>query len=106
MKCDIIIPVWNQPEATRECIESIVRGTNYPYRLILVDNGSGPETRSYLEELRKRPAPEVKLIRNEENLGYIKAVNQGLKASDAPYVCLMNNDTIPGAGWLEGWARW
>ena len=35
------------------------------------------------------------------NLGFVKAVNQGLKISRAPYVCVMNNDTVPGPGWLE-----
>ena len=101
MKCDIIIPVWNQLESTRECVESIIRTTKYPYRFILIDNGSDNETKLYLEGLRKRGSPEAVIIRNEENLGYIKAVNQGLEISNAPYVCLMNNDTVPGAGWLE-----
>ena len=101
MKCDIIIPVWNQLEATRECVEKIIRSTTYPYRLILVDNGSDAETKLYLEGLKNRGMPEIFLIRNEKNLGYVKAVNQGLRISDAPHVCLMNNDTIPGIGWLE-----
>jgi hypothetical protein len=34
-------------------------------------------------------------------VGYIKAVNQGLKISDSAYICMMNNDTIPAPGWLE-----
>ena len=101
MKCDIIIPVWNQPASTRECVEAIVRTTGYPYRLILIDNGSDLETKRYLEALKNRNSPEVLLVRNEENLGYVKAVNHGLKGSSAPYVCLMNNDTISGIGWLE-----
>ena len=41
------------------------------------------------------------LIRNEINLGFIKAVNQGISASKARYVCLLNNDTIVTKGWLE-----
>jgi len=101
VKCDIIIPVWNQLESTSECIDALVKSTGYPYRLILIDNGSDAGTKSYLEEIKDRGSPEVLLIRNEKNLGYVKAVNQGLRVSDAPYVCLMNNDTVPGAGWLE-----
>lgn len=101
MKCDIIIPIWNQLESTRECINAIARTTHYPHRLILIDNGSEPETRLYLEGLRAKDPAGVVLIRNQDNLGYIKAVNQGMRISDAPYVCLMNNDTIPGIGWLD-----
>ncbi len=110
MSCDIIIPVWNQLEATKACIESIFGNTDYPYRLILVDNGSEKETKIYLESLKdvgrgtwdvgRGIRPEVVLIRNEKNLGFVKAVNQGIAASRSPYLCIMNNDTIATNGWL------
>ena len=101
MKCDIIIPVWNQLKLTRECIDSIVRYTRFPYRLIVIDNGSQRQTREYLEELTSNNEIPVNLIRNETNLGYVKAVNQGLRASCGDYVCLLNNDTKVQEGWLE-----
>jgi hypothetical protein len=41
------------------------------------------------------------LIRNERNAGFVKAANQGMAVSDAPYVCLMNNDTVATEGWLD-----
>ncbi|NQT22584.1 MAG: glycosyltransferase, partial [Candidatus Omnitrophica bacterium] len=98
--CDIIIPVWNQLDCTKRCIEHIVKNTRYPIRLILVDNGSDSETKHYLESLKKNLAIDVCVIRNEENLGFIRAVNHGFKVSKAGYVCVMNNDTAPGVGWL------
>ncbi len=101
MKCDIIIPIWDQLEHTQTCIENIIKNTLYPYRLILIDNASGDDTRKYLESLKNRNPLDVELIRNEENLGFVKAVNQGLKISSAPYICILNNDTIPAPGWLE-----
>ena len=100
MKCDIIIPIWNQPELTRSCIEHITKNTRYPHRLILVDNGSDGETKKYLKDLKDKKGSAIELIRNEKNLGFVKAVNQGLRASQAPYVCILNNDTMPGVGWL------
>lgn len=101
MKCDIIIPVWDQLELTKNCVEHIIRNTKYPYRLIIIDNGSKDAARQYLEEFKKSRPAEVALIRNEKNLGFIKAANQGMRISDAPYVCILNNDTIPAPGWLE-----
>ena len=101
MKCDIIIPVWDQLEFTKECVDAILKNTHYPYRLILIDNGSEFETKNYLKNLEKNRPKEVMLVNNDENLGFVKAVNQGLKHSDSPYVCIMNNDTIPAPGWLE-----
>jgi len=99
VKCDIIIPIWNQLESTRRSIESIRQHTSYPYTLILIDNGSDNETRDYLSRI-SNGNDNVRLIRNEENLGFVKAVNQGLKSSQAGYLCLMNNDTIATEGWL------
>jgi len=98
--CDIIIPVWNRLEDTRACVEGIDENTSYPHRIILVDNGSTRETKEYLESLAAGRKDVVR-IRNEENLGFVRAVNQALAASQAPYVCIMNNDTLPAAGWLE-----
>ena len=99
--CDIIIPVWNELDATAECINSIVKHTHYPYRLVIIDNASDAPTRDYLRSLRDRKEINLELIRNERNLGFVKAVNQGIVLSDAPYLCIMNNDTVATAGWLE-----
>ena len=101
MSCDIIIPIWNQLSFTKDCLEHIIQNTRYPYRLILIDNASEEDTREYLSRFASDNPDKAVLIRNEENAGYIKAVNQGLKISCAPYVCMMNNDTIPAPGWLE-----
>jgi len=100
-RCDIIIPVWNQLEVTRECVDSIVMHTKNPFRLIIIDNASDPETASYLDGLKNEKWLDLLLVRNGKNLGFVKAVNQGIVASDAPYLCIMNNDTIATAGWLE-----
>jgi len=50
MKCDIIMVTWNEPELTRKALTSIRDHSNYPYRLILIDNGSDPETIATLDE--------------------------------------------------------
>lgn len=99
--CDIVMPVWNQLEITKNCIASIEKNTSHPFRLIVVDNASGEETRLYLEGLRMINGNPVLLIRNDENAGFIKAVNQGMAVSKAPYVCILNNDTIVTGGWLD-----
>lgn len=100
MKCDIVIPVWNQPSLTADCIDSIVRNTgDVDYRIIIIDNASGDETRKYLDNLK--PNPRILLVRNNNNLGFVKAANQGMRLSEAPYVCLLNNDTYTTNDWLS-----
>lgn len=99
-RCDIIIPVYNRPKLTKDCLESIFCNTDTPYGLILVDNGSDGDTRGYLESVRSS-RENVELVRNEINEGWVKAVNKGIGISEAPYICMMNNDTVVRThGWL------
>jgi len=95
---DIIIPVWNQPELTVACLRSIREHTPEAYRIVLVDNGSEPEAFAAVDaELQNHPHL---LIRNQTNLGFVKATNRGICASDAPLLVIMNNDTEAAPGWI------
>lgn len=102
MNCDIIIPIWNQPALTKDCIDSIFKYTDgVDYRIVAIDNASAEETKRYLQGLKSLKPGSVEVIRNEENLGFVKAVNQGIAASGASYVCVLNNDTLVTKGWLK-----
>lgn len=101
VECDIVLLVWNQPEATRRCIESLFACTHRPVRLLLVDNGSDAPTRTYLETVVSRGPVEVVHLRSETNEGFARGMNRGLRASTTPWVCLLNNDTILTEGWLD-----
>ena len=99
-KCDIIVPVWNELESTKKCVENVKDNTSYPYTLIAIDNGSDKPTEKYLKEL-KNSFSNFKLIRNEKNLGFVKAINQGMQVSNSDYVCLLNNDAYVTKDWLK-----
>lgn len=100
-KADIITVVSGGMEITKNYIESVINNTKILFRLIIVDNKSDSATMGYLRGLKDALKDRLTLIENSENLGWIKAVNQGLKISTAPYVCVMNNDVIVSAGWLD-----
>lgn len=101
MKVDIIIPIWNQLDFTKECIDSVFKNTKFSFHLIVIDNASDRPTKDYLEKLAQDKKDSVTLLRNEKNLGFVKATNQGIKQSSAPYICLLNNDTQVTEGWLR-----
>jgi len=101
MSCDIIVPVWDQLEFTKNCLESIYENTEYPFKLIVIDNNSGKKTEEYLRNFRDKDNDRVVLVRNKKNLGFVKASNQGLKRSSGEYVCLLNNDTIVTRNWIS-----
>lgn len=99
---DIIIPVFNETVLTKNCLESVLAASDTPYRLILIDNASAVETENFLKDFALSHK-NVILIRNETNVGWVKAVNQGIRASSGAYVCVMNNDTVVKTpGWLAG----
>ncbi|MEW6248547.1 MAG: glycosyltransferase [Nitrospirota bacterium] len=100
--CSIIIPVWNKVELTRRCLEALATTPDEPrWEVIIVDNGSTDGTSALLAEL----GGDVRIIRNDENLGFAKACNQGAKAARGRYLVFLNNDTIPQSGWLEALVR-
>ncbi len=97
----IIIPCWNQLEFTRPCLAALVRHTRRPWELIVVDNGSSDGTASYLAGVQDVAPMPVAIIRNEHNIGFPAAVNQGLKAARGDYLVLLNNDAVVTDGWLD-----
>ena len=97
----IVVPVYNQLDYTEACFASLEANTRYPWRLIVVDNGSQDGTREYLADLSAR-WDNLTVITNERNLGFTLATNQGMRAADGRYVVLLNNDTTLTPGWLQG----
>lgn len=98
-RCLIVIVSLNQLNYTKNCVGSILHNTKYSHKILVIDNGSDGETLNYLRGLKGDGAAEV--IFNNENIGWVEAVNQGLFYSKASYVCVMNNDVVVYPGWLK-----
>ncbi len=99
----IIIVSYQNPEYLRLCLESIWEKTSYPnYEVIVVDNNSTDDVKSYLEETAKSEK-RLRVIFNDTNLGFARANNVGIAAAitaGCEYLILLNNDTIVTSGWL------
>ena len=105
-RCDIILPTCGQAGLIRDCIESLILSTRYPYRLIAIDNGSSDEASGYLRDVSKSGRLDMILIKPDENLGWIRSINRGLELSrDSEYVSFQNDDTVFTDGWLEEMVR-
>ena len=97
-KVSIIILTWNGVEYTKKCIQSLQKNIpQHNVEIVIVDNGSTDSTLEYLESLEN-----ITLIRNKENLGFVKGNNVALKKIQEGDVVLLNNDIIiTQADWLE-----
>jgi GT2 family glycosyltransferase len=101
-RCDIILPTCDQPVFLKNCVESLMAYTHYPYRLIVIDNGKENESSAYLKSITDSGSLDIVLIKPEENLGWIRSINKGLELSkDSEYVSFQNDDTVFTEGWLE-----
>jgi hypothetical protein len=69
--------------------------------LIVVDNGSAAATATYTAALAVRNR-QVRLVRNDTNLGFAPAVNQALALARGDALVVLNNDVIVTSGWLDG----
>ena len=91
----LVIPVYNQLDYTKQCLESIARCTDQPYELIIVDNASTDGTQECLRDVQ------ATVITNPRNLGCAKAWNQGVRASHGDVVGILNNDIVVTKGWIK-----
>src|SRR5690242_5462833 len=89
---DVVIPVYNAPALTRRCIESVVAFLSQSVRYIHIQNdASGAETREMLDNL---PHERVRIHHAPNNQGFGATVNEAVSRSDAPYVLVLNSDTV------------
>ena len=103
MKVSIIILNWNRKEDTLSCMKSLKesRIKDFELEIIVVDNGSTDGSQQtvarYIKEAKKVGNRRWKLIELEENTGFVKGNNVGIKYAldaGADYIILLNNDTI------------
>jgi O-antigen biosynthesis protein len=99
----IIIPTWNHcDDLLMPCLESIRQYTDLSkVEVIVVANGCNDRTKDYVTSLPAR----FKLLWFQEQLGFTRATNEGLKVAKGDFIVFMNNDCMllnqPVNDWLE-----
>jgi O-antigen biosynthesis protein len=91
----IILVLFNQVGLSYACLQSILKNTRARYELIIVDNNSTDETNFLLDRIEG-----AIIIRNNENLHFLKANNQAIEYVRGKYLLFLNNDTIVNKDWL------
>lgn len=97
----IILPVYNGLEYVRECVESIYDApVGIRFEVVAIDQKSRDGSREFLRSCAK-DRPNFRLIENETNVGFTRAVNQGAAAARGEFLVIANSDVIFTAGWLD-----
>ena len=100
-KCDIIIPIYNAYDCVIECIDSVIKNTTFDGNILYLIDDKSPDDRilPLLKKYQKK-YKFIKVIENEENLGFVGSVNKGMKVSKND-VILLNSDTEVTPHWLD-----
>src|SRR4051812_267368 len=88
----VVIVTFESQDDISDCIRSVFE-SDISLELIVVDNSSSDRTVDRVVEITL-DRPQCTLIRNSANLGFAKAVNQGIIASRGQYVLALNPDAI------------
>ena len=99
MKLSVVIVSYNVRSYLEQCLQSVQRaleGTEG--EVFVVDNHSDDDS---VETVRQH-YPWVRLIENQENLGFAKANNQAIRQAQGDYILLLNPDTVVAEDTFHG----
>lgn len=82
----IVIPVWNNWNFTKSCLNDLVQLPPDTHEIVVVDNGSTDETPDGIKAFN------INYVRLEENTGFSHACNEGYDKSNGEMVMFLNND--------------
>lgn len=91
MDLSVAIVSWNTRDLLDACLESVYATTGgIEFEVIVVDNASSDGS----AEMVRSKYPQVRLVPNAENVGFVKANNQAWPVSSGRHFLLLNPDTI------------
>ncbi len=98
------IVTYHSLEPLKVCLHTLVSSfkSDLDYEITIIDNGSIDG----VVEFVKREYPTIRLIKNSKNLGYTKAMNQGLKVSTGDYLVQLNPDVVINQGTFQTLKKW
>lgn len=93
MKVSVITPNFNGLKFLKNYFDSLENEKHFVGEIIIIDNGSNDGSLEFIKNYSKNSDFKIKLVENPNNLGFSKAINQGILISNYPYLFLLNNDT-------------
>ncbi|MBM3156032.1 MAG: glycosyltransferase family 2 protein [Chloroflexi bacterium] len=92
-RVSIVIPNYNGKEYLARLLPSLANQTFRDYEVIIIDDCSPDRTvldyiRSFISNYQN-----MRLIENNQNLGFVKNCNKGITLATGDYICILTNDT-------------
>jgi glycosyltransferase involved in cell wall biosynthesis len=108
-RVSVVVATHDRPEGIARTLAAL-RAQTLPaaeFEVVVVDDGSGPETAHALAAASTEAGPALRLLRNATAGGPAVARNRGWREAAAPLIAFTDDDCEPVPGWLEaGLAAW
>jgi glycosyltransferase involved in cell wall biosynthesis len=90
-KVTVLMAVYNGEDFLREAVESILQQTYSDFEFLVIDDGSTDNTSTIIKSYDDQ---RIRLVKNIENIGLTKSLNNGLQLSRGAYIARMDADEI------------
>ena len=97
----VVLVTWNAGADLARCLQHLRANTDWPYTLVVVDNGSTDGTREAVSRLTHHGDAPVRVLLPETNTGWVGGVNLAIRACPAELYFLLNPDAFVQPGWLS-----
>lgn len=105
MPVSVVIPVYNAPRELERCLASVYSTVPDDTEVVVIDDASpDPSTAEVLRRWREILPVSWKFHANQKNRGFVATANLGMRLTQNDVV-LLNSDTEPAPGWLQGLQR-
>lgn len=87
-KISIIVPIYNEEENLRKCIESLINQTYKNLEIILINDGSTDNSKAIIESFKDKRIVAI----NKKNTGISDTRNIGIGKSTGDYIMFVDSD--------------
>jgi glycosyltransferase involved in cell wall biosynthesis len=102
-RVSVVIATHERPEGIARTLAAL-RAQTLPaedFEVVVVDDGSGPETAAALQQAAAAGGPALTLLRNETAGGPARARNRGWREARGALIAFTDDDCVPSPRWLE-----
>lgn len=101
IELSIVLPTCNRADLLDRCLQSIEQSVKCEHEIIVVDGASTDHTPDVLADASRRLGQRLRIIRETQREGFVRAANKGFRAAVGKNMTWLNDDARPLPGALD-----
>ncbi|MFC1586927.1 glycosyltransferase family 2 protein [Planctomycetota bacterium] len=97
-RVSVIIPVYNESENLKQCVESVLLSDYSNFEVLLVDDCSTDGSLACLDDFDD---PRIRILRSDNRLGAAGCRNKGVLSTDAEFLFFTDADCQVTKSWIR-----